>query len=62
MRLSPKNFEKVVFASCVLHNILLEKSPLHYTPPGSFDNEDIDSGKYYLEIGDQMMVQMQCSQ
>ena len=45
MQLSPKNFEKVVLGSCVLQNFLREKSPLQYTLPGSFDNEDIENGK-----------------
>ena len=38
MSISPKNAEKVVLASCVLHNYLRTKIPLRYTPNGSFDN------------------------
>ena len=37
IQLSPENTEKVVLASCVLHNFLQDKSPMQYTPPGSFD-------------------------
>ena len=44
MQLSPENVEKVTLASCVLHNFLREKSPASYTPPGSLDTEDIESG------------------
>ena len=44
MKLSPENAEKVTLASCVLHNFLREKSPSRYTPPGSFDTEDIETG------------------
>ena len=43
MEISPRNVEKVNLASCVLHNFLRKKSPLKYTPAGSFDNEDIES-------------------
>ena len=32
-------------ASCVLHNFLREKSPLLYTPPGSFDTENNETGE-----------------
>ena len=35
---SRKNAEKVVLASCVLHNYLCTKTPLRYTPNVSFDN------------------------
>ena len=44
MEISPKNIEKVTLASCVLHNFLRKKFSLRYTPTGSFDNEDIESG------------------
>ena len=44
MEISPKNIEKVTLASCVLHNFLRKKFSLRYTPTGSFDNEDIQSG------------------
>ena len=44
MKLSPENAEKVTLASCVLHKFLREKSPARYTPLGSFDTEDIETG------------------
>ena len=45
IHVAPENVEKVTLASCVLHNYLREKSPLHYTPRGSFNNEDINTGR-----------------
>ena len=39
--LSPGNTEKIVLASCVLHNYLRTKSPKRYTPNGCIDTEDI---------------------
>ena len=45
MEISPENVEKVTLASCVLQNILRKKSPLKYTAAGSFDSEDIESGR-----------------
>ena len=45
MLLSPENVEKVVLASCALHNFLREKSPLRYTPPEIFDGEDQETGR-----------------
>ena len=49
MSISPKTPEKVVLASCVLHNYLRTKLPLRYTPNGSFEkvnseNEAVKSG------------------
>lgn len=44
MQLSVDNTEKVVLASCALHNFLRENSPSKYTPPGSFDYEDLETG------------------
>ena len=44
MQLSVENAEKVVLASCALHNFLRESSPVQYTPPGSFDSEDLETG------------------
>lgn len=43
-QLSEKNTEKIVLASCVLHNFLREKSPNRYTPGGSLDMERVDNG------------------
>ena len=43
MLLSPDNVEKVTLASCVFHDFLREKSPLQYTPPGSFDSECLEN-------------------
>ena len=37
--------EKVVLASCVLHNYLRSKVPAKYTPPGSFDREVVETGE-----------------
>ena len=42
--LSPENVEKITLASCVLHNFLRDKNPSRYTPPGSLDAENIESG------------------
>ena len=49
MSISPKTPEKVVLASCVLHNYLRTKIPLRYTPNDSFEkvhseNEAVQSG------------------
>ena len=46
MEISPENVEKVILASCVLHNLLRRKKlSLRYTPSGSFDSEDIECGR-----------------
>ena len=45
MHLAPENVEKVTLASCVLHNVLREKAPACYTPPGLFDREDEHTGR-----------------
>ena len=42
--LSPDNTEKIVLASCVLHNYLRTKSPKRYTPNGCIDTEGIREG------------------
>ena len=44
MLLSPENVEKVTLASCTLHNLLREHPPSEYTPPGTFDLENIETG------------------
>ena len=49
MSISPKNPEKVVLASWVLHNYLRLKIPLRYTPNFSFEkvhseNEAVQPG------------------
>ena len=44
MQLSVGNVEKVTLASCVLHNFLRDKIASRYTPPGSFDIEDLENG------------------
>ena len=44
MLLSPENVEKVSLASCTLHNFLREHLPSEYTPPGTFDLENIETG------------------
>ena len=38
--LKPENAEKIVLASCALHNYLRTKSPNRYTPPQSLDREN----------------------
>ena len=38
MSVSPKNAEKVVLVSCVLHNSLRTKIPLRYKSNSNFDN------------------------
>ena len=48
LQLSPKNVEKVTLASCVIHNFLRDKAPAKYTPPFSFDREDLESGEIHL--------------
>ena len=48
LQLSPKNVEKVTLARCVLHNFLRHKAPAKYTPPFSFDREDLESGEIHL--------------
>ena len=45
MEISPENVDKVTVASCVLHNFLHKKLSLRYTAGGSFDSEDIESGR-----------------
>ena len=46
MRLSPEKVETVVLACCTLHNYLRSKNTSRnlYTPPGSFDTENTDTG------------------
>ena len=39
-----KIFEKITVASCVLHSYLREKILLQYSPPGTFDCENIENG------------------
>ena len=47
MKIAPENVEKITLASCALHNYLREKSPLKYTPPGTFDTENLEDGCLY---------------
>ena len=42
---SPQNAEKMVLASCALHNYLRCKNSACYTPTGSFDSELLRIGK-----------------
>ena len=49
MSISPKTPEKVVLASCILHNYLRTKIPLRCTPNANFEkahseNEVVQSG------------------
>ncbi len=46
IRLSPEKVETIVLACCTLHNYLRSKNTSRnvYTPPGSFDNENTDTG------------------
>lgn len=44
MQLSTESAEKAVLASCALHNFLRENSPNQYTPSGTFDIEDLETG------------------
>ena len=44
MEISPENVENVTLQICVLHKFLRKKSPLRYTPAGSFGSEDIERG------------------
>ena len=56
MLLSLENTQKVVLASCVLHNFLRNKSPSPYTPPRSLDRENANGnlieGDWRTEIND----------
>ena len=56
MLLSLENTQKVVLASCVLHNFLRNKSPSPYTPRRSLDREDANGnlieGDWRTEIND----------
>ena len=56
MLLSLENTQKVVLASCVLHNFLRNKSPSPYTQPRSLDREDANGnlieGDWRTEIND----------
>ncbi|KAJ8961640.1 hypothetical protein NQ314_005892 [Rhamnusium bicolor] len=42
---SPETVDKVINVYCALHNWLRTTSSTYYTPKGSFDEEDLDSGK-----------------
>lgn len=44
MLLSPENVEKITLASCALHNFLRSKVPSEYSPPGTFDVENLEDG------------------
>lgn len=44
INLEPNNIEKVVMASCVLHNFLMEHTPNSYAPPRCFYRENVDNG------------------
>ena len=48
--LSPDNVEILTLACCTLHSFLRDKAPLRYTPPGSFDVENLGRGQ--LQHGD----------
>ena len=41
--LEPEIVEKITVASCALHNFLREKIPLQYSPPGTFDSENLEN-------------------
>ena len=45
IQLSTENVIKITLAGCALHNFLREKLPKRYTPSGSLDREDLESGK-----------------
>eukprot|EP00795_Rhopilema_esculentum_P007292 gene7292-12992_t len=45
IRVTPENAEKIVLASCALHNYLRSKDSASYTPNGSFDSELVETGK-----------------
>lgn len=44
MLLSPDKVEKVVLATCAIHNYLRTRSPARYFPPSSMDREDTNIG------------------
>lgn len=43
INVEPKNIEKIVMASCALHNFLIENSPTSYAPQKCFYQEDIEN-------------------
>ncbi|XP_031351783.1 putative nuclease HARBI1 [Photinus pyralis] len=45
-----ENIDKVVLACCALHNFLRESSSDYYSPPTSFDSEDIERGEIQLGL------------
>ena len=45
IQLSPESVIKIILAGCALHNFLRKKLLQRYTPSGSFDREDLESGK-----------------
>lgn len=45
MSITPEKAEKVVLATCVLHNYLREKCSSRYTPHGALDQEILNKGQ-----------------
>lgn len=44
LNIEPENIEKLVMATCVLHNFLIELVPNSYAPPRCLYRENIDAG------------------
>jgi len=59
------NFDAVVMANCVLHNVLRKKSSTYYTSAKPIDSEDIDSGNIiqgqWRQIGEMVPLQVTSS-
>ena len=46
MLVSPEIVEILTLAYCIFYNFLRDKAPLRYTPPRSFDVENVERGEF----------------
>nr|CAI5846657.1 unnamed protein product [Callosobruchus analis] len=44
VNVQPENIEKIVMATCVLHNFLIEHTPSSYAPRDCFNQENTENG------------------
>nr|CAI5854425.1 unnamed protein product [Callosobruchus analis] len=44
INVQPENIEKIVMATCVLHNFLIEHTPSSYAPRDCFNQENTENG------------------